>query len=383
MARFDTLTVGVAGASCCRRACSSRGPTSAENNYIDALVDAKLQEAAHRAVRRCAATRRSSAASTSTSSACCRRAEEYDRVHGRRRPEQAREAGRRAARPQGVRRDLGDEVGRAAAGQVVEPGQLQGDVPVLQLAARTRSPATCRSTRWCRSCSAPTAARSRTRRRTTTRSRRDTLKTAENVAQVFMGMRIQCAQCHNHPFDRWTMDDYYGFAAFFAQIGRKQGEDYREIDRLQLAAAARCAHPVGGRRCRRSSSAAPTPDVAGKDRREVLAEWLASPENPYFATQRGQPRLGPLPRPRHRRAGRRRPRQQPGQQPRAARRRWARSSPSTTTTSSSWSATSATRRRISGRRSANETQRRATSATSPTATSAASGPRCCSTASAR
>src|SRR5690606_3217810 len=34
---------------------------------------------------------------------------------------------------------------------------------------------------------------------------------AENVAQVFMGMRIQCAQCHNHPFDRWTMDDYYGF----------------------------------------------------------------------------------------------------------------------------------------------------------------------------
>ncbi len=53
----------------------------------------------------------------------------------------------------------------------------------------------------------------------------DPLKIAENVAQVFMGMRIQCAQCHNHPFDRWTMDDYYGFAAFFAQIGRKQGED--------------------------------------------------------------------------------------------------------------------------------------------------------------
>ena len=43
-----------------------------------------------------------------------------------------------------------------------------------------------------------------------------------------MGMRIQCTQCHNHPFDRWTMNDYYGFAAFFAQIGRKQGEDPRE-----------------------------------------------------------------------------------------------------------------------------------------------------------
>ena len=60
------------------------------------------------------------------------------------------------------------------------------------------------------------------------------LKVAENVAQVFMGMRIQCAQCHNHPFDRWTMDDYYGFAAFFTQIGRKGGDDPREIDRLQL-----------------------------------------------------------------------------------------------------------------------------------------------------
>ena len=58
--------------------------------------------------------------------------------------------------------------------------------------------------------------------------RDDTLKTAENVAQVFMGIRMQCAQCHNHPFDRWTMDDYYSFAAFFAQIGRKPGEDYRE-----------------------------------------------------------------------------------------------------------------------------------------------------------
>ena len=51
----------------------------------------------------------------------------------------------------------------------------------------------------------------------------DTLKMAENTAQVFMGMRIQCAQCHNHPFDRWTLNDYYGFAAFFAQVGRKPG----------------------------------------------------------------------------------------------------------------------------------------------------------------
>ena len=51
----------------------------------------------------------------------------------------------------------------------------------------------------------------------------DNLKVAENVAQVFMGIRIQCAQCHNHPFDRWTMDDYYSFSAFFSQLSRKPG----------------------------------------------------------------------------------------------------------------------------------------------------------------
>ena len=49
----------------------------------------------------------------------------------------------------------------------------------------------------------------------------DTLKLTENAAQIFMGMRIQCAQCHNHPFDRWTMDDYYSFASLFAQVGGK------------------------------------------------------------------------------------------------------------------------------------------------------------------
>ena len=52
---------------------------------------------------------------------------------------------------------------------------------------------------------------------------------AENVAQVFLGTRIQCAQCHNHPFDRWTLDDYYGFASFFSRIGYKQAQDPREL----------------------------------------------------------------------------------------------------------------------------------------------------------
>ena len=111
---------------------------------------------------------------------------------------------------------------------------------------------------------------------------RDTLKTAENVAQVFMGMRIQCAQCHNHPFDRWTMDDYYGFANFFAQIGRKQGEDPRETIVFN-AGGGDVKHPVGGRVVPPQFLGGAAPDTAGKDRREVLAAWLASPENPYFS----------------------------------------------------------------------------------------------------
>ncbi|WP_233207318.1 MULTISPECIES: DUF1549 and DUF1553 domain-containing protein [Pirellulaceae] len=112
---------------------------------------------------------------------------------------------------------------------------------------------------------------------------RDTLKTAENVAQVFMGLRTQCAQCHNHPFDRWTMDDYYGFAAFFSQIGRKNTEDYREriiYDRR----SGDVRHLVDNRVMEPKFLGGVVPDMKGRDRREVLAEWLTAPENPYFAS---------------------------------------------------------------------------------------------------
>ena len=111
---------------------------------------------------------------------------------------------------------------------------------------------------------------------------RDPEKLAEDTAQVFMGMQIKCAQCHNHPFDRWTMSDYYGFSAFFSQIGRKQAEDPRERiifnsggGEVRNIVTKKVAEPkfLGGAE----------PDVKGKDRRAVLAKWLASPENPYFA----------------------------------------------------------------------------------------------------
>jgi len=111
----------------------------------------------------------------------------------------------------------------------------------------------------------------------------ETLKVAENAAQVFMGMRIQCAQCHNHPFDRWTVDDYYGFAAFFSQIGRKRAEDPRE-QIIFNSGSGEVKHLVDNRNMAPKFLGGSTPDLQGRDRREVLAEWLASPDNPYFAT---------------------------------------------------------------------------------------------------
>ena len=111
---------------------------------------------------------------------------------------------------------------------------------------------------------------------------RDVLKVTENVAQVFMGMRVQCAQCHNHPFDRWTMDDYYGFVSFFTQVGRKNGDDPREQVIFNSGGGEK-NHPVTNKPMPPKFLGGEVPDVKGKDRREVLANWLASPENPYFA----------------------------------------------------------------------------------------------------
>lgn len=111
----------------------------------------------------------------------------------------------------------------------------------------------------------------------------DTLKLTENVAQVFMGMRIQCAQCHNHPFDRWKMDDYYSFAAFFAQVGRKTGEDPRETIIFNSGSGG-VRHPVGNRDMLPKFLGGDQPPLQpGDDRREAVGKWLVSAENPFFA----------------------------------------------------------------------------------------------------
>ena len=112
---------------------------------------------------------------------------------------------------------------------------------------------------------------------------RDNLKITENVAQVFMGMRLQCAQCHNHPFDRWTQDEYYSFASFFSQVGRKRAADPRE-NVIYNRKSGEINHPVHQKPMPPKFLGDDTPEIArGADRREVLAEWLASPQNPFFA----------------------------------------------------------------------------------------------------
>ncbi|MCR9291249.1 MAG: DUF1549 and DUF1553 domain-containing protein [bacterium] len=106
---------------------------------------------------------------------------------------------------------------------------------------------------------------------------------AENIAQAFLGTRIQCAQCHNHPFDRWTMDDYYGFASFVSQVGYKQARDPREITVYNLGEG-NLQHPVEGREVRPKFLGGEFVDSApGTDLRKDLALWITSPDNKAFA----------------------------------------------------------------------------------------------------
>ncbi len=110
---------------------------------------------------------------------------------------------------------------------------------------------------------------------------------AEHVAQVFLGLRIGCARCHNHPGESWTQEDYYGLAAFFAQLKYRDGPFYNhQYDKEETIIPVRSGevvHPRTGQPVRpRPLGGAPIVEEA-QDRRETLAEWLTSEDNPYFA----------------------------------------------------------------------------------------------------
>jgi hypothetical protein len=126
------------------------------------------------------------------------------------------------------------------------------------------------------------------------RALRDPLLRTEATAQVFLGIRLQCCRCHNHPFDQWTQNDYYELAAFFPRIqyrivenNRKDKFDQHEFDGEQIVWMDRTSeikHPRTGQ--------AMMPKLLGysgaavgeqEDRLQTLADWVASPANPFFA----------------------------------------------------------------------------------------------------
>jgi hypothetical protein len=125
------------------------------------------------------------------------------------------------------------------------------------------------------------------------RAVRDPYTRAESVAQVFLGLRVSCARCHNHPFDRWTQDDYHRFAALFARVDyRVLANDRRDnLDKHEFVGeqvvftdpGKELKHPRGGDAEPRFLGAA-TPDLTGRaDRLGAMADWVADPANPFFA----------------------------------------------------------------------------------------------------
>jgi hypothetical protein len=107
----------------------------------------------------------------------------------------------------------------------------------------------------------------------------------EDTAQLFLGMRIQCARCHHHPFERWSQDDYYGFEAFFAQVGLRQnrkGLQNGEIYHRGGLATAR--NPRSQQSLKPAGlGGAPLEVPAWEDPRHALVDWMADPQNPFFA----------------------------------------------------------------------------------------------------
>jgi hypothetical protein len=106
----------------------------------------------------------------------------------------------------------------------------------------------------------------------------------QDIAQVFAGQRLQCAQCHHHPYEKWSQQDYYGFMAFFSTIGRKPADEPGEEAVFHQWREASVENP------KTRQPVKPTP-LGGQtlvlephdDPRPALAAWLTAPENPFFA----------------------------------------------------------------------------------------------------
>jgi hypothetical protein len=104
---------------------------------------------------------------------------------------------------------------------------------------------------------------------------------AETTSQAFLGTSITCARCHNHPLEKWTQNQYYGFANLFSRVRVKNGKTAGND--IVAASFGDVLHPLNGK------AIPPQPldgevaaDAPGADRRAALADWLTAPQNPYF-----------------------------------------------------------------------------------------------------
>jgi hypothetical protein len=113
-----------------------------------------------------------------------------------------------------------------------------------------------------------------------------------NAAQTFLGARIGCAQCHNHPSEKYTQDDYYHFAGFFSRIKLERKDPKQGVTKLMISTADQNQNkqPVGVSQPRTNQFLPPrpldrseTPVKPGDDPREKLAQWITNPDNEYFA----------------------------------------------------------------------------------------------------
>ena len=215
----------------------------------------------------------------------------------------------------------------------------------------------------------------------------------DDTAQVFLGLRLACAQCHHHPYEKWSQDDYWGLAAFFGRVGRKNvagarracssSRTQRQVD-LQPGAAA--ASPTSGPArpaVMKPLDGEPMEVGADDDPRQKLVDWMVDAEEPVLRPGRGQSLLGALLRPRHRRSARRHARHQPAVATPSCSTRWPRTWSTTSSASSTWSRRSARAGPTSSARRPNEFNKHDKQTYARYYPRRHAAPRCCSTRSAR
>ncbi len=126
------------------------------------------------------------------------------------------------------------------------------------------------------------------------RANRDAETRGETTARLFLGTRLQCAKCHNHPFDHWTQDDYYRWSSVFSQLDYEVGENNRtdKLDKNEfvgdqivlVSKQPEVKNPATGEYVEPKFLGGPVlPAERREDRLAALASWLTSPENELFA----------------------------------------------------------------------------------------------------